>query len=316
MRLLVSSASSKLSLLGKCASALLAVPGKNTLVAGDSDPLAVVSFFDYDFLAVPETVEKNRETIAELLQANDVDMVLPTRDGELLFWASNKSFFSELGISPICSSLTSINLTLDKLDFFKIGKASGIPMIFTTEDPTAVKAKSLVVKERVGSGSKSMGISLNHQEAFTHGRLLEQPLYQPFISGVEISVDIWRSEDGSQTFCSPRKRIRVRNGEAIITSTFRDDRIEKLAKNIVEVFEVSGPSVLQLIVDSDGYFWVIELNPRIGGASTASIESGLPLIELCLRDELGLPIPETQPTSKVVSQIRFPKDLYFAGSID
>lgn len=316
MRLLVSSASSKLSLLGNCASALAEIPGKNSLLASDSDPLAIVSFFDFDFLAVPETVQSNRAIIAETLRLHNVDTVLPTRDGELVFWASNKRFFSQFGISPLCSSLESIQSTLDKLDFFRIGNAAGIPMIFTSEDSKAVKAERLVVKERMGSGSRSIGLSLNSQEAAAHGRFLEQPVYQPFVSGTEVSVDIWRSLDGNRTFCLPRKRVRVRNGEATITSIFRDDRIEGLAKYIVKVFEVTGPSVLQLLVDDDGCLWVIELNPRIGGASAASIESGLPLIELCLRDELGLPIPEAQPLCSALSQIRFPKDLYVAGSVD
>lgn len=315
MRLLVSSASSKLSLLGNCASALVRLPGTNTLLAGDSDPLAVVSFFDYEFLTVPETVEKNLKAIAELLRRNGIDWVLPTRDSELVFWASERSFFAESGISVICASLPSLRMTLDKLAFFHTGNAAGIPIIFTTENPAAVKSDRLVVKERQGSGSRSMGLSLNPPDAPTHASLLEQPVYQPYISGEEISVDIWRSRDGSRTFCSPRKRIRVRNGEATITSTFRDDRIEALARRVVEVFDVSGPSVLQLMVDGDGNLRVIELNPRIGGASAASIESGLPLIELCLRDELGLPSPEEQPPSRMVSQIRFPKDLYVAGSI-
>ena len=315
MRLLVSSASSKLSLLGNCASALVRLPGTNSLLAGDSDPLAVVSFFDYEFLTVPETVEKNLKTIAEVLRRNGIDTVLPTRDSELVFWASERSFFAESGISVICSSLESLHMTLDKLAFFHTGNAAGIPVIFTTENPATVQADRLVVKERQGSGSKSMGLSLNPQDASTHASLLQQPIYQPYISGEEISVDIWRSRDGSRTFCSPRKRIRVRNGEATITSTFRDDLIEALARDVVALFDVTGPSVLQLMVDDEGRFSVIELNPRIGGASSASIESGLPLIELCLRDQLGLPFPEAQPPSRIVSQIRFPKDLYVARSI-
>jgi len=146
-----------------------------------------------------------------------------------------------------------------------------------------------------------------------HGQLLENPIYQPFVKGKEISIDAWVYSNHLVKGLIMRTRDIVVGGESQVTTTFSDPEIEAEALKAIEHLQLSGHVVMQAIVDNDGNFWIIECNPRFGGASTISIKAGLDSLYWSLLGAIGVDVSDI-PFEKIegqVRQVRVPYDISF-----
>lgn len=310
---LISSASSKIPLVRAVSEAVRACGLAGKILTGDLDASVPAKFFSDGFIQLPRLSDAALDELLKVLIDGGVGYVLPTRDGELSFWAKNKDFFRDNRITVFVGSSESVENSLDKLVFSRLLRGKGLPAIETWIDADGVKSGSLVVKERFGAGSSGQAIDVSLGEAIAAAKHLENPIFQPFIAGHEYSIDVWRSNDGQICFASPRSRDLVRNGESVITSTIRDGALESLAIATAHALDVTGICVIQVIRDTSGFDHLLECNARFGGASTASIAAGLPLLELLLKDNL-IPGGFSRPAGyapKTLTQVRGSADYYF-----
>ena len=179
---------------------------------------------------------------------------------------------------------------------------------------TTSPANCLVVKERFGAGSRSIGLRLDRAAAAAHALTLESPIFQPQVEGQEISIDAWLDRDQQLKGLVLRRRDRVVNGESQVTTTFSDAALESQAAAMLQALQLSGPVVMQAMVGADGGLQVIECNPRFGGASTTGIAAGLASLHWSLLEATGADL-SAWPFHRIpgqVRQIRVPTDLYVA----
>ncbi len=137
-----------------------------------------------------------------------------------------------------------------------------------------------------------------------------QPIFQPFISGKEWSVDLYRTLTGTVKGCVARERNVVVGGESQVTTTVRYPALEKLCEDIAHRLNLYGHAVFQVIETIPKTFYVIECNPRFGGASTASLAAGLNSF-LWFFLECEGPNLDDYPFNRVegeICQIRYPAD--------
>ncbi len=257
------------------------------------------------FWHMPRTTDAELPALIEGLQERQIAVVLPTRDGELLFWARHAAALREAGVSVVVSTPKAVERCLDKLEFARFGKEAGLAVIEVAMTPDALGVGPYVVKERYGAGSQGIGLDLPADAALVHGKTLEAPIYQVFVPGPEISIDGWVDRSGKVAGVVLRRRDRVVGGESQITTTLRS-ALEKL--------ELRGPVVMQAIVIDDT-LRIIECNPRFGGASTTAIAAGLDSLHWSLIEAFG----EGQPpvfkrVSGEIRQIRLPADLVLHDS--
>jgi carbamoyl-phosphate synthase large subunit len=314
LKVLVSSAAAKIPLIRATQDAVRQFGTNVLVVAGDHNSLAIAAHVADEFWAMPPTNDEHLQDILVGLRVRGINCVLPTRDGELLFWARNKTRFASEGVAVIVSDAAAIELCIDKLSFANFGREKGFPFIATAEQIHAIDALYLVVKERHGSGSLSIGIKLDRKEAQKHAATLVQPIFQPMVEGYEISIDAWLDRAHKVKGLVLRKREQVVNGESRVTTTFSDVGIETTASRILEALELNGPVVMQAIIDTTGAMHVIECNPRFGGASTTGIAAGLASLHWSLLEILGcdLKVWPFRRCSGQIRQIRVPQDLYVA----
>jgi carbamoyl-phosphate synthase large subunit len=196
------------------------------------------------------------------------------------------------------------------LQFYQDAK-SGLPIIETSDSIDDIKSGKYVVKERYGAGSDKIGINLNKDEAIGHSKKLNNPIYQPFIPGQEYSVDIFIDKDKNTKGVITRKRELVVNGESQITTTKTLPEVENVAREFINSKNFYGHVILQLIIDENNQIQIIECNPRFGGASSLSINSGLDsfywfLLESNMVNISSYPFVRAK---KEIKQIRFPEDI-------
>ncbi len=311
---LLTSASRKIPLLRSLKLAAVRLHPDAKVIAGDMDDL-VASRFEADaFWKMPPLSDDAIDALIKGCLVRNIAIVLPTRDGELTFWARHREAFAQAGIRVLVSSESAIARCLDKLAFSRLCSEVALPIIPADTAYDAYGPIPLVVKERFGSGSRGIGLKLLPAAANEHARQLSEPIFQPFINGPEISIDSWVSSQGEVVGVVLRRRDRVVAGESQVTTTFRDEALEAQAIQVVAALGVCGPVVLQAILVK-GALKVIECNPRFGGASTAAIAVGLDSLYWSLAEAFGQHEERVfQRSATNVRQVRSPNDRWIYGS--
>lgn len=263
------------------------------------------------FWQVPLLEEWRVESILDYADAHRIGAIIPTRDAELLFYARHRPLFEKQQIQVMVSPIATLQTALDKKKFADLLQAHGFPSI-----PTALHLDDLppsadyVVKMRYGAGSKRIGLKLATHEALAAAKGLEDPIFQPWIEGIEWSVDLYRSLEGTVKGVVCRRRNEIADGESQVTTTASYPALEHLCSSVADLLGIYGPAVFQVLVDLNGCFHLIECNPRFGGASTASLSVGLESFFWFFAESLGASIEDYQfiRSKGEVRQVRSPSD--------
>jgi carbamoyl-phosphate synthase large subunit len=309
--ILVSSSASKIPLIHSVQSAIKKITINGGVIAGDNSPHALSARIADQFWLMPPTDDVYVESLLEGCLQRDIRMILPTRDGELLFWARHAQLLAQSGIAVVVSAEAAVNRCFDKFAFSEFGKDNELPFILSYPAPSRDIAENWVVKERFGAGSRSIGLNLSLSDAILHAQHLEAPIYQPYIQGSEISIDAWMDQYSRVKGLVLRYRELVVNGESQVTTIFKDAAIEAQAEAILGKLQLSGHAVMQAIIDDKHQLNIIECNPRFGGASTAAIAVGLDSMYWSILQTLGRDI-SLYPFVRLpdITQIRIPYDIY------
>lgn len=312
---LVTSISRKIPLLHAVKKACDKLGGNTRLIGGDANGEALGKYFVDEFFLMPRLDELDEKTLLAYCQSKNIKLVIPTRDGELEYWAKMKSGLKKEGIHVLVSETAGVNLCLDKLLFYTELVRKTISAIATAENINDIQAPAFVVKERFGAGSISIGLNLDKAAATVHAQQLTQPIFQPFIKGKEYCVDMYVAANGTVKGAVCRTRDMVVNGESQITTTCTHAAAEKICTQIAQEMKLTGHLVFQLLEDETGGMQVIECNCRFGGASSLSIEAGLDSFYWALLEATGNNLDNVPftPSKKIIKQVRYPADRYITG---
>ena len=308
---LITSASKKIGLLKAIKKSSSKISSNVKIYSGDTNPNALCKYFSDDFYLMPPTIELNKSEILNWCKVNNITAIIPTRDGELLFWANWKLELFNNGIRVMVPDTHSVETCLDKLMFSSSCINLNLPVINSYLTIENCDSNFFVVKERYGAGSHSIAINVNKESALKHSETLENPLFQPFIQGSEISVDSYITQSGIVKGIVTRFRSVVDNGESVITETFFNEALNNQLLDIIIKLNLYGHIILQIILDPLNNIHIIECNSRFGGASTLSIEAGLDSFYWFLHEANGINIDKLpfQLKKQKITQIRFPQDM-------
>ncbi len=227
------------------------------------------------FWAAPEISDDAIHEFIHYCQINNIKQIIPTRDGDLLFFSKHLKAFEYIGVYVMVSAHHTIQLCHDKLAFYRYAEKHGFPIIPTYPELPENQQELYVVKERCGAGSVNIGLKLNRVQAAAHAKKLNDPVFQPYIEGKEWSVDLYSDQQARVKGCVARTRDLVHQGESYVTTTVRFPELEILCAALADTLKIKGHAIIQVIQDLEGHFHIIECNPRFGGASTASLAAGL-----------------------------------------
>jgi carbamoyl-phosphate synthase large subunit len=312
LKILVSSSAGKVPLVRAMQKAVKKIDLNGQVVAGDMNPQSLTAIVADGFWLMPPTRDDKLEDLISGLRSQKINIVFPTRDGELMFWSRHAARLKDESVHVIVSEFEPLRRCLDKLDFFKFGEANKLPFIPTSDRIEGISGDRLVVKERFGAGSRAIGINLDRTQAVAHAATLEKPIFQPYIEGVEFSVDAWVDRENRVKGLVLRRRDKVVNGESQITTTFTNKMLEAQVQKVIETLELCGPIVLQVILDSNELVHVIECNARFGGASTTGVAAGVNSLYWSILETQGVAMEEysfSRITGEI-RQIRIPSDIY------
>ena len=287
--LLFSSFSSKLALFRSVTEQAQLVSPEFTVLGADSDESCMGAQKTEKFIKMPLIRDLSRQGVIDYCKKNNIRFIIPTRDAELFFWAEQEKYLLGEGVGVMISTCHAISVCEDKFKFFQHLKDAPIQPIETYLSPHDISSENerFVVKERSGSASRLISLNTNRDELDLYSSRLSEPIFQPQITGREFSAETWIDQEGKCHGVVLRWRIKVVEGESHETVTFSNPKwVQKLIQTFSMIAGLKGHVLAQVIVDNDENLHLVEINPRLGGASPLSMAAGLNSVEWSLLEFL------------------------------
>lgn len=214
--------------------------------------------------------------LLQVCQKNQIDLLIPTIDTDLLLLSQNKQTFAEIGTRVLISDEDKIAICRDKrftTDFFiSCGLQSPKPVDCVDNYDQGFPC---FIKPKDGSSSIDAYKVENEEELHSFAERVADYIVQPFIEGREYTVDILCDFEGNPIYVTPRERLAVRSGEVLKTRMVHDEQMEQGCLELIRHYKPCGPITVQLIRQKDtGIDYYIEINPRFGGGAPLSMKAG------------------------------------------
>ena len=242
-----------------------------------------------------------------LCRRHAIDVLVPTVDSELLSVARASDDFAAAGVRLLLASEATLALCLDKLALLDaceavvpVGRHGALDAAFDPRDWEF----PLIVKPRAGSGSRGIKKFASRERLETLPRNAHL-LVQEFLPGDEYSVDVLASGDGRIVAAVPRERLKVDSGVAVTARTLHDPLLEEYACRVAVHIGLRYAANIQFRRNAAGVPTLLEVNARFPGTMPLTVQSGVNMPLLALRDVLGQPPPAGRLTFRDVAVVRY-----------
>lgn len=209
----------------------------------------------------------------------NVSLVVPTIDTELLVYATNRQRFLQHGITVSVSDPETIGIACDKVETRRwlaennfLSPRQGSPNE-VLQNPEKWRFP-LIMKPRSGSASAGVFIAKSLVALKEHAEDRQGLIVQEIAHGDEYTVNVF-VQDGRCVSAVPHIRLETRGGEVSKGITTKDERLMLLATTIAERLPgARGALNIQCFVDAAGTISVIEINARFGGGFPLANRAG------------------------------------------
>jgi len=309
---LITSISKKVPLIENVRLAAKKISQSIKIIGADSNDNCIAKYFVDSFWHMPPLENLKVNQIIDFCKKFNINAIIPTRNEELKYWSEHKNIFLQNNINVMVSNINTVKICTDKLLFYK-ELFNKYPVIFTTDNLDEIKHQKLIIKERYGSGSRLIYINIDYEKAKELSKNLSNPIFQPFIEGKEISIDVYITKNNICKGVVLRERNLIVSGESHITTTFKNKEIEDLFLKLSIELNIYGHAVFQAIIDKNNNIHIIECNCRFGGASTIAIKAGLDSFYWFLLESNNVNVDNYFSKIKEVKllQVRYNKDKIF-----
>lgn len=271
MNVLITSAAAKVLLVQAFQRAAARLGGR-VLTTDMAASCAAGLFSDAHFKVKPINAEGALDELLLICATNEVRLIVPTRDGELAFFAQHKQRFAAAGVAVLVPDLHRLRVCQDKRAFGQAIAAHGLGALPVLDQP--VTRFPAFVRPAEGAGGRGVRRIDDAAELATVGNLTDY-LVHPLIVAPEYSIDLLMDLDGRALQAVVRERGQVVAGESRVSTVVRHDRLETDTLRLGEALGLVGHNTVQAFDDRERGLLFIEVNPRFGGASNCSIEAGL-----------------------------------------
>lgn len=215
--------------------------------------------------------------IIELCRANEIGLVVPTIDTELLVLAQHRDELARCGVTAVVSDAAFIRDCRDKRrtnDWFA-SRGLRTPQLV---DPRRATQFPIFTKPYDGSCSQGVRIIASPNDLTEQLLNDERMMFVEYLSPAEhdeYTIDMYYDRDGSLKCLVPRLRLETRAGEVSKGRTARVVALDALLERCGTVAGASGCLTMQFFLRRQSQqLYAIEINPRFGGGYPLSWEAG------------------------------------------
>ncbi|WP_373542543.1 ATP-grasp domain-containing protein [Chamaesiphon sp.] len=278
-----------------------AISGHKQVFVCDSNPDAVsLQEGDRSFI-VPATTDSGYfDRLLDICEQNQIGLLISLNDLELPLLAQQRDRFLKIGTVPIISDPATIDICFDKWKTFEFLNHHQIPCPKTYLSLEAARkaiasgelAFPLVVKPRWGTASIGIEYPQDDEELELAYRLVQKRLtrtiladisaidadrcvlIQECIIGTEYGLDILNNLEGEYIATSAKRKLSMRGGETDRAITISSPELTHIGEQIGRTLQHIGNLDCDVFGDTQGYYYVLEMNPRFGGGYPFSHVAG------------------------------------------
>ena len=278
MNIIITSAGRRVSLVRKFQNEAKSRVSGSKVYTCDLNPyLSSACNISDGYFEVPPATEKDYiNDLLEICSENDINIVVPTIDTELLILAENRSKFISNGVEVIISNPEFISICRDKRATHKFFDQHGIDRALDVD----MKNPLFPFFVKPYDGSCSDGAYLVNSENMISKADLDNPknMFLEYLDPteyVEFTIDLYYNRDSHLICCIPRRRIEVRAGEVNKGITNKNFLIPFMLNKLRIIKGVRGCINVQVFVNMKTEKIIgIEINPRFGGGFPLSYMAG------------------------------------------
>ena len=289
LNVLVTAVSRRVPLVRAFRHAINALGITGTVIATDVNPLSPgVHFCDRAYNVPLSSDPSYLDAIADLCDAEDIGLIVPTIDEELPLFASVASRFARRGITVAVSSEETTHLCNDKYTTCHYLRDAGIAAAesFLPHEVSADPRLPMFIKPRRGRGSiGAVAVKTKKELDFFLG-YVEDPVAQEFLAGPEYTIDLLCDFEGRPISVVPRQRVVIRAGVIDRGRTVSDRNLIDLALDCARALHFIGPINIQCRT-VNGRPTIFEINPRFSGGIPLTIASGADFPQWLMQMALG-----------------------------
>lgn len=266
---------------------------QNVVIYGADTDITAPALQFCDISIIVPRIEKEEQylrTLQEVCVTEEIDLLIPTIDTDLLLLSQKKKIFEPVGTKVLISTPDKITICRDKTLTYQYFMHLGLKAPLTIDDvQNYQKDFPAFIKPKDGSSSINAYKVESMEELLLYTRHIPDYIIQPFIEGKEYTVDVFCDMEGRPIYITPRIRCATRAGEVLKTQIDQDPQIIEEVLHLVKDFKPCGPITIQLIKDEKTNInWYIEINPRFGGGVPLSMKAGADSVEALIRIENGM----------------------------
>jgi carbamoyl-phosphate synthase large subunit len=287
------------------------------MLGGDIDPYAAGLYLlepDRRHILPRGDDPRIASMLLDLCRAEEVDVLVPTVDTELLPLAQAREDFAAAGVTLVVAQEETLAVCLDKWRLAE--RCRGVvrvPDTWLVDDGFDPSEPSLpvIVKPRSGSGSRGIALLERREELEAlprDGSLL----VQEHLPGPEHSLDVLARADGHVAGVVPRERLKVDSGIAVTGRTKHDKRLDAFAREVARLIGLTTVANVQVKEDADGEPALLEVNPRFPGTMPLTVASGIDMPRLAIGEALGEPIPDGPIEFRDIAMVRYFEERFFS----
>jgi carbamoyl-phosphate synthase large subunit len=231
--------------------------------------------------------------VLEICRSHAINLVVPTIDTELPFYADAAPAMKKAGVHVAISSPEAVAIANDKQKTHDWLVGNGLPTVRQSAPAIALADEGqwtlpFVVKPRFGSAS--VGVTVVRDRAALRA-MTGDLIVQELATGQEYTMNAFVRE-GVCLSVVPHRRIEVRAGEVSKGRTEKNELLMNFTKRAVEALPgAKGPITVQAFVNSDR-IQIIEINARFGGGFPLAYEAGADYPGWLLDEAAGKPAPQ------------------------
>jgi carbamoyl-phosphate synthase large subunit len=300
-------------------------PGLHVTVA-DANPQATGRYLGGEFHTIPLATNISFiDALLSLCKEKNIDVLFPLVTRELLPLSRHVKDFELIGTKVLISPQASLEIANDKGRLYEFLQWRGIAVPeFRIVDAIGqfeiaigelgYPSRAVCFKPTVSNGSRGfrvisektdeLDLLFNHKPATTYissrevirilstGPLPEL-LVSEFLPGDEYSVDCL-CKQGEAKLVVPRLRKRMINGISVEGEFVKEENIITYCGSVIKELQLHGNIGIQVKRSAAGQYLILEINPRVQGTISAALGAGVNLPLLAIKQELDLPIADSE----------------------
>jgi carbamoyl-phosphate synthase large subunit len=288
MNVLFSSVGKRVELVNTFHSALSNLNIKTKLFGADLNPeMCPARFVLNDCFKVPAVTADN--FISEIIKIslkNEITVIIPTIDTELLVYANHLEELLTHNIQVVLSEIELITSCRDKRKTNRLFKSLNIDV----PEERFISCPVFPIFAKPYDGSLSKDLHVIHTEEDITNEILanEKLIFMELINTKrfnEYTVDAYYSRNGELVCVVPRERLAVRAGEMNQGRTDKGVIYNLLKSRLSSLEGARGCITAQFFYDKSTEELIgIEINPRFGGGYPLTYESGAAYSDFILKE--------------------------------